>query len=142
MTRAGVTPLREAPRQGVEIYKLLVFTKGHVPCNKTEPGVTKTMNVVSLKKYRELQGQMVEARVYRARIEALPKVELLEELLKYHGDFLKDSRDLQATLRGQQLMDVLEARAELSELRELSQDFRRKLQRRLALQLAPAGDKQ
>lgn len=99
------------------------------------------MNVVSIKKYREFQGQMVEARVYRARIEVMPKVELLEELLKYHEDFLKDSKDLQATLRGQQLMDVLEARAELSELKELSQDFRRKLQARLARQLAPSANK-
>ncbi len=99
------------------------------------------MNVVSLKKYRDLQGQMVGVRVYRAKIEKLPKVELLEELLKYHEDFMKNPKDVEATLRGQQLMDVLEGRAELSELKALSADFRRKLTDRLALQLAPAAAK-
>ncbi len=96
------------------------------------------MNIVSLKKYRELQGHMVGVRVYRAKIEKLPKVELLEELLRYHEDFMKNPRDVEATLRGQQLMDVLEGRAELTELKALSTDFKRKLTARLALQLAPA----
>ncbi len=97
-------------------------------------------NVVALKKYRVLKSYDLDIKLYRAKIVKMPKLALLEELLKYHEDFLASPKNIGATLRGRELLSVLEERAELTELKELSLDFKRKLQVRLAEQLQPESE--
>lgn len=96
-----------------------------------------TINIVSLKKYRVLKSYDQDLQLYRVKIQQMDKVGLLEELLKYHEDFMAHPTNIGATLRGRELLRTLEARAELTELKELSNDFKSKLESRLANQLAP-----
>ena len=65
----------------------------------------------------------------------MSKPELLQELLNYHEAYLRDPHDLNATLRGQHLMDVLESRAHLTELQDLAREFQGKLKTRLYQQM-------
>lgn len=96
------------------------------------------MNVVSLKKYRQMKQEVTGLSIYKEKLVKMPKIDLLQELLRYHEDYMKNPLDLQATLRGKMLLEVMESRAELPELQVLTRSFRKKLADRLASQLYPA----
>lgn len=76
---------------------------------------------------------------YALKIRKLEKFELLQELLRYDDIVKRGASDprvnLQATLRAQMLMELLEARAELTELRSLAVEYKRKLATRLYAQV-------
>lgn len=93
------------------------------------------MKVINLKTFRVLKKQKREGLAYRHRIMGMQKPELLQELLSYHESYQKDPHDIRVTIRGQHLMDVLEARAELRELQELAREFQSKLKARYRSQL-------
>ncbi|MEW6056243.1 MAG: hypothetical protein AB1540_06485 [Bdellovibrionota bacterium] len=99
------------------------------------------MNVVYLKTHRVLKERQKEAAAYRVALLAMDKTQLLQELLAYHELYQRDPHDIMVTLRGQHLMDVLEERAELKDLQELSQEFQAKLQTRLDEQLKQIAGK-
>jgi hypothetical protein len=93
------------------------------------------MKIIELKKYKTLRDKKNVASIYRLKIEKMDKPALLVELLNYNDHYRKDPNDLEATLKAQALMDVLERRAELNELKELSQEFNQKLKTRLYKQI-------
>lgn len=93
------------------------------------------MKVVQLKTYQVLKERQQQAMTYRHRLTQMSKPELLQELLNYHESYMRDPNDVNATLRGQHLMDVLEGRAHLGELQELAREFQGKLKTRLYQQM-------
>ncbi len=95
------------------------------------------MKVISLRKYKIMQQSHIAVSIYKQKIQKLEKIELLNELLKYHEDYMKNPTNLEATLRGKALLEVMEERAELTELKTLSKSFRQKIEARLARQLEP-----
>lgn len=96
-------------------------------------------NVIDFKTYRALQTLREQAKPYRFRIEQMDKANLLIELLHYHELYNNNPDDVSLTIRAEQLMEVLEERAELNELRELSREFHTKLRGRLRQQLIAAS---
>lgn len=97
------------------------------------------MKVINLKTYRVFKERSRESMEYRLRLLTMSKPDLLAELLKYHEAYQRDPHDIAVTLRGQHLMDVLEQRAELAELQELSREFQHKLKVRLYDQMQRLG---
>lgn len=93
------------------------------------------MKVIQLKTYRVFRDRKRAELDYRNRLLTMEKPELLQELLNYHESYQRDPHDISVTIRGQHLMDVLEQRAELTELQELSREFQNKLKARLRRQL-------
>lgn len=91
--------------------------------------------VVDMKRYRILKEQRAALADYRMQIQTMNKSDLLNELLTYHEKFMKNPLDIRATLQGQELMAVLEVRAELTELKDLSREFKAKLEHRLNQQI-------
>ena len=69
---------------------------------------------------RVLKERAQEEQRYRHKVMGMQKHELLAELLKYTESYQRDPHDINVTLRGQHLMDVLEERAELRDLQELA----------------------
>lgn len=96
-------------------------------------------NVVSLAAYRLLRQRKSAETGYARQIRRLEKTELLQELLRYDHVVKCDPSDFQATLRAQMLMELLETRAELTELRELAVEYKRKLAARLYAQVQGAS---
>lgn len=94
------------------------------------------MKIIDIQKYRSFTEERRAAELYRAQMTKLPKSELLLELIRYHEQFINNPSDVKATLQGQALMDILEQRAELNELKDLSREFRAKLNQRLQAQLS------
>lgn len=92
-------------------------------------------HIVDLRIMKLLRQKEKDLVSYRERILQLSKSDLLSELLHYQEDFLKNPLDVMSTLQGQELMRVLETKAELGELRELSREFKAKLDHRLDQQL-------
>ncbi len=68
----------------------------------------------------------------------MDKAALLEELLIYHEAYQKDPNNMHTTIRAQMIMEVLESKALLTELKELAQEFNYKLKGRLYDQLNAA----
>ncbi|HRK01904.1 MAG TPA: hypothetical protein PLH57_04510 [Oligoflexia bacterium] len=97
-----------------------------------------TENVISLNSFRSLQSLREKAKPYRQRIEQMDKAGLLIELIHYDELYKKNPNDVSFTIRAEQLMEVLEARAELTELRELARELHGKLRSRLHSQLSQA----
>lgn len=93
------------------------------------------MKVINLKTYRVLKERERQEQKYRQKLLTMSKPDLLQELLNYHESYVRDPHDINVTLRGQHLMDILEQRAELRELQELSREFQEKLKIRLYRQL-------
>jgi len=93
------------------------------------------MNVINLKTYKILRERERAEIHYRHRLMGMKKHELLQELLNYHESYQRDPHDVNVTIRGQHLMEVLEQRAELRELQDLSREFQAKLKARLYAQL-------
>lgn len=93
------------------------------------------MNVINLKTYRVFKERQRQELAYRHQLLAMSKPELLQELLNYHEFYQRDPHDINVTIRGQHLMDILESRAELAELQELSREFQHKLKVRLYQQM-------
>ena len=93
------------------------------------------MKVINIKTYRVFKQRVALEAQYRHSLLKMGKAELLQELMNYHESYQRDPHDIGVTLRGQHLMDVLEARAELNELRELSREFQVKLKTRLYAQM-------
>lgn len=96
-------------------------------------------NVVSLAAHRFLRERKSADTGYALKIRKLEKADLLQELLRYDDIVKRGASDpqanLQATLRAQMLMELLESRAELTELRELAVEYKRKLAARLYAQV-------
>ena len=92
-------------------------------------------NVVSLAAHRFLKLRKGEETEYAMKIEKLEKSELLQELLRYDDTVKRHPSNMQAVLRAQMLMELLESRAELTELRELAVEYKRKLATRLYAQV-------
>jgi hypothetical protein len=93
--------------------------------------------VVSLNSYRAYKDRLRSERQYRDGLgqPAPSEGPLPSELLRCHDTYLREPFDLGATIRARYLLDILEARAELTELRELSRELRGKLQARLYRQI-------
>lgn len=89
------------------------------------------MNVINIKTYKVLRERQKQEIHYRHRLMGMKKHELLQELLNYHESYQRDPHDVNVTIRGQHLMEILEDRAELRELQELSREFQAKLRARL-----------
>lgn len=87
-------------------------------------------NIQCLETFKLLKDLKAKDEPYRKQLLLMDKTELLCELLRYDDAYRKNPLDLRITLRGQHLMDVLEQRAELTELKDLAQDFNIKLQKR------------
>ncbi|MBI3558275.1 MAG: hypothetical protein HY074_18565 [Deltaproteobacteria bacterium] len=98
------------------------------------------MKVINMKTYRVFKQRVALEARYRHSLLKMGKAELLQELLNYHECYQRDPHDIGVTLRGQHLMDVLEDRAELAELQELSREFQVKLKTRLYEQMQSIGE--
>lgn len=99
------------------------------------------MKVVNIKTYQVLKSRQKQEMVYRYSLQKMNKAELLQELLNYHESYQRDPHDINVTLRGQHLMEILEARAELTDLKDLSREFQDKLQVRLYKQMQKISEK-
>lgn len=95
-----------------------------------------TTTLIDFKTFKAIKDLREQAKIYRLRIEQMDKVQLLTELLHYNDLYTQKPDDATVTVRAEQLMEVLEQRAELTELRELAQEFQTKLRARLKQQLA------
>ncbi len=93
------------------------------------------MNVLNLRTYRILKERQRQSMAYRFSLSQMDKAQLLQELLAHHDSYQRDPHDINVTLKGQHLMEVLEGRAELTELQSLSREFQAKLQTRLYKQI-------
>jgi hypothetical protein len=98
--------------------------------DEKEPG-----QVINIKTYQVLKRHQNQELRYKHSLMKMDKVALLQELLHYHEAYQHDPFDINVTIRGQMLMEILEERAELSELQELSREFQEKLKVRLYQQL-------
>ena len=94
--------------------------------------------VFSFEKFQKLRAAKNAEHAFRTRIEKMEKAELLQEMLNNHDSFLKNPGDIQLTVRAQHIVTVLEQRAELKELQELSRTLSNKLKIRLYSQLQAA----
>ena len=93
------------------------------------------MKIVDLNVFRAMKNHVEKKSNFKKIFHSMQKAELLQELIQYNDRYMKDPSDIDLTIRTQVLMEVLEERAELNELRELSQQFNEKLSKRLSEQL-------
>lgn len=83
--------------------------------------------VVNLGTFKLLREQRKAQSEYAGRLMTMEKAELLVELLKFKDNYTKNPRDLQSMIRSQMLMEELEKKAELGHLREIANEYKRKL---------------
>ncbi len=98
--------------------------------------------LISFSEFKQAQTMKTmkqTAYVYRLELLKLSKFDLLQELLKQHEGYIRDPKNPENTLRGQHLLEVLEQRADLSEMRELAQELSKKLKIRLYQQMQQMG---
>lgn len=98
------------------------------------------MKIINIKTYRAFKQRKALEAGYQHSLIKMDKAELLQELLSYNEAYQRDPNDIGITIRGQHLMEVLEERAELAELQELSRDFQTKLKTRLYQQIQAMGE--
>jgi len=98
------------------------------------------VKVINMKTYRVFKQRVALEAQYRHSLLKMGKAELLQELLNYHESYQRDPHDIGVTIRGQHLMDILEDRAELAELQDLSREFQVKLKTRLYQQMQSIGE--
>lgn len=98
------------------------------------------MKIVNIKTYRVLKDRQNQEFAYRLSLSKMDKAQLLQELLNYHDRYQRDPHDVNVTIRAQHLMEVLEERAELKELQDLSREFQNKLKMRLYEQMQSLGN--
>ena len=85
-------------------------------------------NVVNLATTREIKAAEAEEYAYRAKILAMDKLELLEEMVRFQEErSQRKSLSLDLMIRGRHLFKELEERAETQELRHLTRSYRRHL---------------
>lgn len=85
-------------------------------------------NVVVLKAVRELKKASEDELSYEARILAMDKVQLLEEMMAFQSERSKSEKlSLKLMIQGRVLFRALEQRAETEELRILAKTYRRHL---------------
>lgn len=90
-------------------------------------------NIVYLKAAREIRGQSDEDLAYHARILAMDKVELLEEMVRFQEERSKLGHlTLPMMVRGKLLFKALEQSAETHELQLLARSYRRHLECEMA----------
>ena len=92
-------------------------------------------NIIPLNAYKRLKKFKKELELYEYQIQSFDKSKLLNELLRYHEEYRAEPYNLYLTLKGRILMNQLEAKSELKELRELSQELQRKIDARLQFQM-------
>ena len=86
------------------------------------------MVVVSLNSYRTIKQSIEEDGAYRKRIEAMPKLELLEEMVKFQEERARIGELTPSMMiRGRVLFQALEESAETNELRLLTRAYHRHL---------------
>jgi len=93
---------------------------------------------VDLGVFRALRESRAKESQLKEELRQVDKTTLLAELLHYNTRYTKAPGDITLTLRMKAVMDILEERAELEQLRDLSREFHAKLDRRLKSQLASA----
>ncbi len=91
--------------------------------------------VYSFSAFKKVQDRKREQTSYYLRLKQMDKAHLLQELIKYNDDFKNNPKDIDATIRGEYILSVLNERAELNELRTLANEFQRKLKLRLYEQM-------
>jgi hypothetical protein len=90
-------------------------------------------NVVSIHAFRELKKSEDEDHAYQAKILAMEKLELLDEMVRFQEERTRIGH-LTPTMmaRGQYLFKALENSAETRELHILARSYRRHLEHELA----------
>lgn len=96
--------------------------------------------VFSLNVFQSLKDQKVEAYVYRVELAKMNKTQLLQELVLNHDAYLKNPKDTQVTFKGQQLLEVLNEKVELQEMKDMVGMLKRKLENRLRQQIQVLQD--
>lgn len=85
-------------------------------------------NIVNLKAVREIKEAESDDQAYHARILAMDKLELLEEMVRYQEERARlGSLTLTMMVRGRHLFKALEETAETQELLILTRSYRRHL---------------
>lgn len=93
------------------------------------------MKIINIKTYRVFRERAKEQKEYLDSLLKMAKPDLLQELLTYHETYRKDPYNIEVTIRGQMLIEVLEKRADLKELQELLEELQIRLEQRLNSQL-------
>ena len=95
--------------------------------------------VVSLKAVRDVRDAEAEDLAYRAMIQSMDKLELLEEMVRFQEERSRIGHlSLQMMLRGKHLFKALEESAETQELRILTRSYRRHLEHEMTEYLRTA----
>ena len=85
-------------------------------------------NVVSIKAAREIKEAESDDNAYHAKILAMDKLELLEEMVTFQEERSRiGALSLSMMIRGRHLFKALEETAETQELRILTRSYRRHL---------------
>lgn len=85
--------------------------------------------VIPIKAYRELKRAEAEDYEYQARILAMDKLELLEEMVRFQEERSRlDRLTLPLMIRGRILFKALSESAETQELRHLTRTYKRHLE--------------
>ena len=85
-------------------------------------------NVISLKAVREKKSRKIQEQTYKARIQKMNKLELLEEMVQFQHARAKEG-ELTETLmlEGQILFKALEKSAETQDLKDLARSYSKHL---------------
>ena len=90
-------------------------------------------NVISLRSYKVLRAEEEAELAYRARILAMNKLELLEEMVNFQEERSKFGKlTHEMMMRGKYLFKALEEVADTQELKILARSYRRHLEFELA----------
>ena len=92
-------------------------------------------NVIPFAVLKNLQERKKQENDYRESLKQMQKFELLENLLEYDDQMKKNPDNVKATIRAQMIMEALEERAELRELKDLAHDYKKKLATKLYQQV-------
>lgn len=91
--------------------------------------------VVDLAKYRMIREKKNAESTFAAHVDSLEKTDLLVELLNYDDNLKRNPTDVKSIIRAQILMETLERKAELNHVREIANEYKRKLAVRIYEQI-------
>ncbi len=93
------------------------------------------MQVIDFQVARVIRDKKKSEEKFRTQASRLPKPELLQAMLTQDEVLKLNPMNIQATIRAQILLELLENKAELNQLREVASEYKRKLALRLYSQI-------
>ncbi len=93
------------------------------------------MQIIDLSVERVIRNKKRDEQKFKSQVEKLPKAELLQAMLTQDEIVKLDPMNIQATIRAQIILEELEKKAELNQLRTVANEYKRKLAIRLYSQI-------